>query len=185
MVRDKKRKKGKGLNGQPHSKRNKAVGDKQTLSALYSVVDETRRLFHRLGAVAKQVHRQGELSGGRRGILKDLERLGPQTVPQMARARPVSRQHIQTIVNQLADEGYVEFIENPAHKRSRLVGLTYKGKDLIDEMDQREGKLLSGLNIGIAEEDMRTASAVLRALREFFESPRWRQRLRSVKGKRR
>jgi Transcriptional regulators len=128
--------------------------------------------------VAKQIHRQGELSGGRRGVLRDLDRLGPQTVPQMARVRPVSRQHIQTIVNQLAVEGYVEFIENPAHKRSHLVSLTEEGKELVDEMNRLELDLLTGLELGIPEEDMRTAASVLRALREFFDSNRWRRRLR-------
>jgi hypothetical protein len=42
------------------------------------------------------------MTAGKRGVLKGLDRLGPQTVPQMARARPVSRQHIQTLVNRLA-----------------------------------------------------------------------------------
>jgi len=57
------------------------------------------------------------LSAARRGVLRSLARLGPQTVPQMAGARPVSRQHIQTIVNALAADGLVETIDNPAHKR--------------------------------------------------------------------
>ena len=55
---------------------------------------ETVALFHRLRAVSEQIHQLGELSSGKHGILKGLGLFGPQTVPQMARARPVSRQYI-------------------------------------------------------------------------------------------
>ena len=157
--------------------------DKQTLSTLYSVIDETRALFHRMRAAAEELHGQGELSGGRRGVLRDLDRLGPQTVPQMARSRPVSRQHIQGIVNQLAEEGYVEFIENPAHKRSHLVTLTEKGKELVSAMNHREEKILTQLEINISESDMKIAANVLRSLRELFESSQWKRLIKGVNKK--
>ena len=87
-------------------------------SALESLLGAAVALFHRLQAVADEAYHQGELSAGRRGVLRGLDRHGPQTVPQMARARPVSRQYIQTLVDVLAKEGYVGLIANPAHKRS-------------------------------------------------------------------
>jgi len=151
------------------------------LAALYAVADETRKLFHRLRAVAVEIHRQGELSGGRRGVLLDLDRLGPQTVPQMARARPVSRQHIQTIVNDLIEEGHVELVVNPAHKRSHLVRLTRKGKELVDAMNRREAKILTGMKIGIPEKDLQAAAAVLRAVRELLECEQWKRLARTVR----
>lgn len=132
---------------------------------------------------AEQLHRQGGMSGGRRGILRDLDRLGPQTVPQMARARPVSRQHIQTLVNQLAEEGHVEFVENPAHQRSHLVQLTRRGKELIDTMNRREGRILAALKIGIPEKELRMAATVLRAVRDLLESDQWKRLVRSVRSR--
>jgi DNA-binding MarR family transcriptional regulator len=99
----------------------------------------------------------------------------------MARARPVSRQHIQTLVDQLAGEGHVELTENPAHKRSHLVRLTRKGSDLIDGMNRREAKIFAGLKIGIAEKDLRLASAVLRAVRQLLESDQWKRLVRGVR----
>lgn len=148
---------------------------------LMAVMDETRKLFHRMRVAAEQLHRQGGMSGGRRGILRDLDRLGPQTVPQMARARPVSRQHIQTLVDQLRGEGQVEFMENPAHKRSHLVRLTPKGKELVDEMNRREAKILTRLEIGIPERDLRTAAEALKAVRELFESDQWRRLVKRIR----
>lgn len=72
-------------------------------------------------------------AGGEWGVLKTLIRQGPHTVPDIARSRPVSRQHCQTIVNHLAEKGYVEFIENPRHKRSVLVRATRKGRKHFDD----------------------------------------------------
>lgn len=141
--------------------------------ALDVVIGQTVALFHRLRVVAQQVHGQGEMSSGRWGILNGLGRAGPQTVPQMARARPVSRQYIQTLVNGLAAEGLVEFQDNPDHKRSPLVQLTSEGQDLLDQMNRRSAKLLRKLPITATEKDLQTAAAVLRAVREQFESKQW------------
>jgi len=73
-------------------------------------------------------------AGGEWGVLRTLMKEGPQTVPEMARSRPVSRQHCQTICNALEAQGLVEFIDNPKHKRSKLVRLTRKGRDRFEGM---------------------------------------------------
>ncbi|MEZ5960856.1 MAG: MarR family transcriptional regulator [Hyphomonadaceae bacterium] len=73
-------------------------------------------------------------AGGEWGILRMLVRDGPQTVPEMARSRPVSRQHCQTIANALEAQGLVEFIDNPKHKKSKLVRATKKGRDRFQSM---------------------------------------------------
>ena len=148
--------------------------------ALSTVFDETILLFHRLRAAAEEVHGQGPLSGGRRGVLRSLYRLGPQTVPQMARARPVSRQHIQMLVNGLLEDGLVELAENPAHKRSHLVGLTGKGRALIEKMLAREAAVLAAVKIEIPERDLRRTAEVLRSLREFLGGTSWKRSLRRV-----
>src|SRR6185295_2962392 len=62
--------------------------------------------------------------GGVWGLLRSLKLGGPQTVPALARSRPVSRQHIQTLADAMAAEGLLAFKPNPAHKRSPLVTLT-------------------------------------------------------------
>jgi DNA-binding MarR family transcriptional regulator len=146
-------------------------------SPLASIMGETVALFHRLRVVTEQIHQLGEMTSGKRGILASLDSSGPQTVPQMARARPVSRQYIQPMVNELAKEGYVEFKENPAHKRSRLVHLTPKGKELFHSMIQKEVKVISRLKLDIPEKELRRAASVLRAVREMFESKEWKRLL--------
>jgi DNA-binding MarR family transcriptional regulator len=149
-------------------------------SPLESVITETVSLFYRLRVVAEQIHHQGETSGPKRGILKTLDRLGPQTVPRMARARSVSRQYIQTLINQLAKGDFVEFVENPAHRRSPLVSLTPKGKEFLDAMVQREIELLEQLKMDSSEKELQNTADVLRKVRKLFESRQWEQLLKKA-----
>ena len=152
-------------------------GQPVDLKALYAVFDESRALFHRLTAVAERIHKLGERSGGRRGILESLSRHGPQTVPQMARARPVSRQHIQVLVNDLISAGHVQVIDNPQHRRSRLVRLTPEGKSVLDQMYHREAQALQAVTFdNLSEEDLLRAAAVLKTVREYFEGAPWQAR---------
>jgi DNA-binding MarR family transcriptional regulator len=148
-------------------------GDIPEGSPLESLINETVALFYRLRVVAEQIHRQGETSGPKRGLLKSLDRFGPQTVPQLARSRPVSRQYIQTIVNQLIVGGHVRFSENPAHKRSPLVQLTESGKELLEAMARREEELLSRLKIDIPAKELEITAFSLRQMRLTFESGAW------------
>ncbi len=130
-------------------------------------------LTHTLTAAAEELHQRGNLTAGKRGVLRSLYRLGPQTVPQMARARPVSRQHIQMLADQLAEEGLVEFEDNPAHKRSWLVRLTGKGRQLIEAMLAREARVFKDLPVPVSEQDILRTTACLRSFREVFQSQAW------------
>src|SRR5262245_31922881 len=110
-----------GKKASKKNKKEKIEHDNSAESAFNTLIDETVRLYRRLSIVAEQVHHRGEMSGGLRGILRSLKKEGPQTVPHMARVRAVSRQHVQSLVNQLALEGFVVLTANPASKRSPLV----------------------------------------------------------------
>jgi DNA-binding MarR family transcriptional regulator len=142
-------------------------------AALAELFDEVRLFFHRMRAVAAHVHGQGEESGGRRGVLRELARLGPRTVPEMARARPVSRQHIQSLVNGLVDDGLVEIAPNPAHRRSGLVRATERGRALVAEMERREARVLGTIGVAPREQELRAAAALLRSLRSLLADTDW------------
>jgi DNA-binding MarR family transcriptional regulator len=152
--------------------------------ALSALIDEATALFHRLKVAAEQVHQQGSVSAGRRGLLRSLASGGPQSVPQLARARPVSRQLVQTLVNGLLADGYVEYAENPAHRRSHLVRLTRAGRALVAQMDRRERGILNGLDLGISRSELVSAASTLRRLRSALESAAWRESLRSERAPR-
>lgn len=145
------------------------------LVAFDALARETIRTFHRFKYVTEELHGQGEPSAGRRGVLLDLEANGLQTVPDMARKRPVSRQYIQSLCNGLADDGYVEFRDNPAHKRSRLVAITDAGRALLEDMRAREAALFGAVQLDATPEEMERAAAVLRRVRRAFEGRAWRE----------
>jgi DNA-binding MarR family transcriptional regulator len=148
------------------------------------LLGETVALFHRLKAASQEVHGQGELSSGRWGILTDLSRFGPQTVPQMARSRPVSRQYIQTLVDTLSDHGLVELVENPAHRRSSLAQLTAKGESVLQQMNQRASRVFKRLTLTVPEKELLHAATTLRSVRTLFEGKEWQRAVQQDKQRR-
>jgi DNA-binding MarR family transcriptional regulator len=155
------------------------TGNKQprVVEAVGSLIDETRLLFHRMKLAAEQLHGAERITAGMRGVLFSLDHPGPQTVPQLAKARPVSRQHIQMLVNPLIERGYVEAVDNPAHRRSKLVRLTRKGRGLVDRMRRRESKILGAVVTGMSEKQLRSAAATVRELRETLAGDEWQRRV--------
>ncbi|NIJ43319.1 DNA-binding MarR family transcriptional regulator [Parvibaculum indicum] len=134
------------------------------LQTLLELIDTVNRLHFELGAMAARIHGEADASAPHRALLRNLIEMGPRTVPQLASLRSVSRQFIQKLVNRLLKEGMVEYIDNPAHKRSRLVRIAPRGYAAYRAMRDREtpaGKWLAG---GLSKSDLRTALDVLSAI---------------------
>lgn len=135
------------------------------------LIEETVAVHLRLQILTEELHGHSELSRACRGILQDLYRLGPRTVPQLARGRPGTRQNVLMLVKRLVAEEMTEFIRNPDHKRSHLARLTPRGKALLEEMWGREAALLNSLEHDLSVEDLHAATDVLHRLRAALETP--------------
>jgi DNA-binding MarR family transcriptional regulator len=144
---------------------------------LYAVLEGATAVHHRLHAVLERLHRRGEKTAGELALLRELDRVGERTVPEMARARPVSRQYVQYLVNRLLEDGFVELVPNPSHKRSRLVRLTPSGRRFLYGVQRREVALLAEVGIDVPGEDLRRAAEVLHRLREVFAGEQVRRLL--------
>ena len=140
-----------------------------TLEALMGLIEEAVAVHLQLQVLIEELHGHSELSRACRGILQDLYRLGPRTVPQLTRGRPVSRQNVLMLVNRLITEGLAESMRNPEHKRSYLVRLTPRGKTLLEEMWSQERALLNDLDYDLSREDLQLAANVLHRLREALD----------------
>jgi DNA-binding MarR family transcriptional regulator len=151
------------------SRRGRLDAGSQTALAL--LIEETVAVSRRLAAALEELHGGAVPSRGRRALLRDLSRLGPQTVPQLARRGSVTRQHVQALVNGLAEAGYVELLANPLHRRSKLVGLTERGGALVSELDLRERELFSALEVAEPAAELRRAADILRSVRGSLEGP--------------
>lgn len=90
--------------------------------------------------------------------------LGPLTVPQIAEMRPTSRQRMQRLADELAADKLVEFVDNPKHRRSKLVQLTRKGTAQYQEMSARFLAMASTIGRELNETEIHKTATVVRQL---------------------
>ena len=122
--------------------------------------------FFRVRTVGQREGAVTSWGGGTWGLLHTLVEEGPLTVPGIARIRPVARQHIQRLADEAAGNGFVEFVENPAHKRSKLVSITKKGIKEHERLQERMQELGSLWAEGLTTEDIETTIRTLQHLRD-------------------
>jgi DNA-binding MarR family transcriptional regulator len=84
----------------------------------------------------------------------------------MARARRVTRQRIQTLVNSLLSLDLLATRKNPASRRSPLIELTDTGRRTIRAMRRREA---DALRLPLEARALRQAARTLAAVREAVE----------------
>src|SRR5262245_15202680 len=112
------------------------------------LTQEVRHLFQVLKTLADALHKDAGLNASTRAVMEALTD-GPRTVPDIARRKSVTRQHIQLLVDELAKSDLVELRVNPAHLRSPLVALTRKGETVFAGIRKRELPLLERLAAGL------------------------------------
>ena len=134
--------------------------------AIAELMLEVAQCFFRIRAVGQKTGLITSWGGGAFGFMRSLALLGPLTVPQIAQMRPTSRQRMQRLADELAAERLVEFIDNPRHRRSKLVGLTRRGDARYRELEARFLAIASTLGVGLTEGDIRRTTKIVRQLSE-------------------
>ena len=131
--------------------------------AIAELMLEVAQFFFRIRAVGQ---RTGLITGWVAvfGFMRSLALLGPPTAPQIAQVRPTSRQRMQRLADELEAEGLVEFINNPKHRRSKLVRLTRKGDAHYRELKARFLAIASTMGVGLSEGDIRRTTKIVRQL---------------------
>lgn len=132
--------------------------------AITELMLEVAQCFFKIRALGQKAGFITGWGGGAFGFMRSLALLGPLTVPQIAEMRPTSRQRMQRLANELAAEGLVEFIDNPKHRRSKLVGLTPKGDAHYRELDARLRSIASTMGANLSEADIRETITIVRQL---------------------
>jgi DNA-binding MarR family transcriptional regulator len=125
---------------------------------------EVAQCFFRIRALGQKTGLITNWGGGAFGFMRSLALLGPLTVPQIADMRPTSRQRMQRLADELAAEGLVEFIDNPKHRRSKLVQLTPKGEARYREQNARLLSIASTMGVALTEPDIRRTTEIVRQL---------------------
>jgi DNA-binding MarR family transcriptional regulator len=125
---------------------------------------EVAQCFFRIRALGQKTGLITSWGGGAFGFIRSLALLGPLTVPQIAEMRPTSRQRMQRLADELAAEEIVEFIENPKHRRSKLVRLTRTGHAHYREQNVQFLAIASTLGVALSGSDIRKTTAIVRQL---------------------
>lgn len=154
----------------------------EELKPLGTVVAETRSLMETLKRLSESIYQACGVTTAGHGVLSCLSQSGPQTVPQMAKLKEVSRQHIQTVVNKLLEGGLVTTIENPSHKRSPLIWFMPTGTALLEEIERREIEIISTLEVDVPPSVLKGTARVLKEIKRQYDSEPWSESTEEVEG---
>ena len=132
--------------------------------AIAELMLDVAQCFFRIRALGQKAGLITSWGGGAFGFMRSLALVGPLTVPQIAEMRPTSRQRMQRLADELAAEGLVDFIDNPKHRRSKLVQLTPKGDARYRELDIRLLAIASTMGVALDEADVRRSAEIVRQL---------------------
>ncbi|NGZ94775.1 MAG: MarR family transcriptional regulator [Nitrospira sp. WS110] len=133
---------------------------------LYQLIRQIRSGFNLLRVLGDDLHRDLKVTAAMRAIMETLAEDGEQTVPQIARAKSVSRQHIQVNVDALLRKALVVLRDNPSHLRSPFVALTPRGQATFTIMRRREAELLEWLAKEFGLEQLEQVSRTLGTLNQ-------------------
>jgi DNA-binding MarR family transcriptional regulator len=151
--------------------------DAEKANTLYEIIRYIRPL-HRYLAEAVSIELDGTgVTVPMRAVLEYLNENGEKTVPNIARSLMLKKQYVQDIVNDLLDEELVERIENPAHRRSWLIGITAVGTGRINAIREREQVNLVKVGADLKLDEIRTCLRVMAHLHDSFaDIKRWREK---------
>jgi len=133
-------------------------------TAIADLMLEVAQFFFRLRTLGQKTGLITNWGAGAFGFLRSLALIGPLTVPQIAQMRPTSRQRMQRLADELAAEGLVEFIDNPRHRRSKLVRLTHNGRARYRALSARLLEIASMMGPDLSEADIRKTIEIVRRL---------------------
>jgi DNA-binding MarR family transcriptional regulator len=145
-----------------------SAGARRTELALFDLFWELASTYFRLNAAGARIAARAQLTPGKISILRSVRDAGPQSVAQMARDRPVARQGVQVMADQLVAAGYAKYVDNPSHRRAKLLCVTPKGSALLDRMLEAQMELARSLASNFRRDELASAVGVIRRLREVL-----------------
>ena len=132
----------------------------------YEIVWLVRRLFRALAQRSNENLVESGISAADRAVMEFLYPEKSLSVPAIAARYQVSRQHVQVTVNSLLDKGLVVTRDNPRHKRSPLITLEPKGRELFARVLEQDRRELDRLLASVPAADLRTTRRTLNSLLE-------------------
>ena len=94
----------------------------------------------------------------------------PLTVAQIAREMGQARQSVQRIADRMVEGGFFTWMENPAHKRAKLLQLTASGRHIYQKLDSAQAPWANAAVEQLDLTELEKALGVLRELVNYFET---------------
>ncbi|HXQ53848.1 MAG TPA: helix-turn-helix domain-containing protein [Stellaceae bacterium] len=156
------------------------TGHSKAGAAFTELVLETFRLNGRLVLAGDRLTRDIGLTSARWQVLGTLRKpQAPLTVATIARNMGMQRQSVQRTVNLLVAEGLASLVENPRHRRAKLVALTAKGHASVHKVGLLQVEWANDIAKGMDAGELQAAVLIMRKLRQrlgdrFATAPDWR-----------
>jgi DNA-binding MarR family transcriptional regulator len=140
--------------------------------ALTDLVIRTFRLNGLFLAVAEHMARPAGLTAARWQVLGAVLR-EPLTVSDAARTMGLTRQSVQRLADALVADGMAEYVDNPRHRRAKLLRPTQAGWDAIDVIRPLQHAFTHQVTEGMDAGELRQAVAVMDRLIAQLENDPW------------
>ena len=130
------------------------------------IVLELFKLNGLLVAEGDQITKEHALSSARWKILGALA-LSPHsmTVPQIANKMGQTRQSVQRLADAMQKDGFLDYQENPYHKRAKLVVISNKGEKIYKLLERKQIPWAD-----ISAKDMDVTLSVLKKMAKAFDT---------------
>ena len=132
------------------------------------LVIEIFRVYGTMIAVGDALVRDLDMTSARWQVLGAIGK-EPKTVAAAARHMGLTRQNVQRIANSLVESGIADYVDNPNHRRAKLVALTKKGMALREQLGRRQAKWANESALPFAEGELAATIEVLQRLRKALE----------------
>ena len=132
----------------------------------YQIIWLVRRLFRALSHKSNEGTQKLGVSVADRAVMEFLYPDKNLSVPEIAELYKVSRQHIQTTVNNLIENKLAEPKENIRHKRSPLIALTKAGVKRFESVLEGEQQVIEEIFSDISDRNIKITEKTLKTLLE-------------------
>jgi DNA-binding MarR family transcriptional regulator len=121
-----------------------------------------------LMAAGDALTRPAGLTSARWQVLGVIDH-APATVADIARTMGLRRQSVQQTADALVADGLALFVENPRHRRAKLLEPTADGRSSLAEVERAHAEWADALAAQLQPSQIEAATAVLRALTDALE----------------
>lgn len=132
------------------------------------LVIEVFRANGALLAAGDALARPAGLTSARWQVLGVIDH-APATVADVARAMGLRRQSVQQTADALVADGLATFVDNPRHRRAKLLDPTAAGRRALTETERAHALWADALAAALDPSQIEAATAALRALSTALE----------------